>query len=359
MGFYHLFLDMNAYEQLDQARRWQGEVMDSLGLGPEETPSRIVATGPLYTLKGYGDARGKGPVILIVPASIKRAYIWDLAPRMSVVREFLSSSMRVYLIQWERPGPGDQGFGLESYADTFILSVLDAIASETGEGRAFLAGHSLGGTFAAIFASLHGDRTSGLVLIGAPISFGPGKGALDTFVAAAPEIQEVTGVMGNVPGSFLSSMSAMASSRSFRSERMEDWITSLQDVELLQRHLMVERWTLDEMPQPRKLFKDVVEDLYRKNLFMRGELTINGRRAAPSSVTAPVLTIADERSDVVTPESSLQFYEGAGTSDTQVLWYGGDVGVALQHEGMLVGRNAHRFLWPEIIAWIRARNAGG
>lgn len=43
----------------------------------------------------------------------------------------------------------------------------------------------------------------------------------------------------------------------------------------------------------------------------------------------------------------------------EVALVGGDAGVALQHVGMLVGRSAHRHLWPEIVHWIRARGGPG
>jgi polyhydroxyalkanoate synthase subunit PhaC len=350
---------MNFYEQIDQARRWQGEVMDAFGLGPEETPSREVLSGPAFTLKTFGDAHHGGPALLIVPASIKRAYIWDLAPQVSVVQECLQNAVSVYLIQWERPGPDEQNLGLDAYADASILSALDAIKAETGEVRVFLAGHSIGGTFAAIFTSLHDLRVAGLVLIGAPLSFGPDRGALDAVVSQAPRADELTRFLGNVPGAFLSTMSILASYRSFQNERLEDWFNSLEDIQSLQTHLMVERWTLDEMPQPKKLFEQVLEDLYRRNLFMRGELAVDGKRATPASVHAPLLSVVDERSDVVTPESSLLFHDAVKSTDKKVLWYGGDVGVALQHVGMLVGRNAHRCLWPEIMKWVQAHHSGG
>jgi polyhydroxyalkanoate synthase len=44
--------------------------------------------------------------------------------------------------------------------------------------------------------------------------------------------------------------------------------------------------------------------------------------------------------------------EVARAGDKRMLWYQGDVGVALQHVGVLVGRNAHRHLWPEILGWV-------
>jgi polyhydroxyalkanoate synthase len=35
-----------------------------------------------------------------------------------------------------------------------------------------------------------------------------------------------------------------------------------------------------------------------------------------------------------------------------VLWYEGDIGVALQHVDMLIGKRPHQNLWPKIAGWI-------
>jgi polyhydroxyalkanoate synthase len=35
-----------------------------------------------------------------------------------------------------------------------------------------------------------------------------------------------------------------------------------------------------------------------------------------------------------------------------VLEYAGDVGVNLQHVGVLVGKSAHEQIWPAIFAWL-------
>lgn len=345
---------MHMYDQLDSSHRLQGGMMDRAGLGPVETPARIVFSRSMLTLKSYGDAQQTGPVLLIVPAPIKRAYIWDLAPEVSVIRHCLSRNIRVYLMQWEIPGPDEQGLGLDDFAETFILSCLDAINAELGQRQVFLAGHSLGGTLCAIFTSLHTDRVQGLVMLGSPVRFGPDAGAIDSFVAASPRAQIFTELPGNVPGSFIGAMSILALPQSFQFERWTDFINSLPDPESLKEHFRVVRWTLDELPMPGKLFEDVREKLYRENRFMSGTLTIDGRNAEPESVRSPILSVVDELSSVVTPGSSLAFHDAVSSPDKQIFRYEGDVGVALQHLGMLVGRNAHRHLWPEIIRWIHA-----
>ena len=95
------------------------------------------------------------------------------------MQQCLRGGARVYLIQWERPGAVEQGFGLAEYADRLLLDCLDAIAMEGGRAPAVVAGHSLGGTLVAIFSALHPERMRGLILLGyVPLHFGPDVGAL-------------------------------------------------------------------------------------------------------------------------------------------------------------------------------------
>jgi len=63
------------YERIDQVRVGQGNWLESLGWGPKETPSRIVLHRPGLTLRGYTGTAGHGPLILLVPAPIKRGYV--------------------------------------------------------------------------------------------------------------------------------------------------------------------------------------------------------------------------------------------------------------------------------------------
>ena len=345
------------HEQIDRLRRGQGRVLDALGLGPIETPSRVVRSQPGVTLKAYGAEGAAGPVVLLVPAPIKRAYIWDLVPGASVVRQCLRAGARVYLIQWERPGAAELEFGLAEYADRLLVDCLDAIAVETGGPRAVLVGHSLGGTLAAIFSALHPERVRGLILLGAPLHFGPDVGILDRLAAVVSSGRMA--VSGNIPGSFLDLVSLVAFPITLEAARWADWVSSFPDPWALGTHLRVERWTLDEMPLAACLFREVVEELYRADRFLRGRLMVRGRRAAPEAVAAPLLSVLDARCPIAPPQSVLPFHRVVRSPERRLLWYEGDTGVALQHVGMLVGRSAHQHLWPEIGRWIRVRGGPG
>ena len=341
------------YQQVDHARRLQGLMMDALGLGPRQAASRVVLRMSGVRLMAYLDAVDGGPPILLVPAPIKRAYIWDLAPGASVVEQCLSRRGRPYLLQWQEPEPD---FGLEDYAERLLLASVDAVRAETGEERVFLAGHSLGGLLAAIFASLYPERVRGLIVVAAPLHFDFQKttGALGPVIADLLRLGLLQAAPRNLPGSFLSLASFMASPSTFGRDRLVDWLQGLPDAAAVMTHLRVERWSLDELPLAHRFVADVAQRLYRDDAFLRGTLKCETRIASAHNVVAPLLIVADARCAVVPPPAILPFEQAAGTTDKRLLWYEGDIGVSIQHVGVLVGRNAQERLWPEILRWVHA-----
>ena len=327
------------FEQLDRARRLQGAWLDAAGIGPMETPYHVVRRRPGVTLRRYSGAGASGPLVLIVPAPIKRPYIWDLAPEVSAVRRCLAAGARVFMVDWQ-PAPAE--YGLDQYAERLILGCLDE--------PAILLGHSLGGLFSAIFAALHPERVRGLVLLASPLHFGAHAPAFKRMAAGL----EGEDLPESLPGSFLSTASLNAAPGPFGWERWIDALLSLRDAEEVRRHAQVERWTLDEFALPRRLVAELIVLLVREDRFARGTLEIGGRSAAPSRLSAPLLCVLDPLCRLVPPEAVLPLLEAAGSRDKTVLHYERDVGVSLQHVGPLVSRRAHETLWPRIVRWMEA-----
>jgi polyhydroxyalkanoate synthase len=327
------------FEQLDRARRLQGALLDAAGIGPMETPYRVVRRSPGLTLRRYtAEGEESGPTVLIIPAPIKRPYIWDLAPEVSPVRRCLAAGARVFMADWQ-PAPAE--YGLDQYAERLILDCLDE--------PAILLCHSLGGLFAAIFAALHPERVRGLVMLATPLHFGAHAPAFDRMAAGL----EGEDLPESLPGSFLSTASLNAAPGPFGWERWMDALLSLADPAELRTHAQVERWTLDEFALPRRLVAELIVLIVREDRFARGTLEIGARSAAPSRLSAPLLCVLDPLCSLVPPEAVLPLLEAAASRDKTVLHYERDVGVSLQHVGPLVSRRAHETLWPRIVRWIK------
>jgi polyhydroxyalkanoate synthase len=331
--------------QADLVRLQLGRIMDSLGLGPQRSPSTVRLSRPLFELHDYGGSGER--TLLIVPAPIKRPYIWDLTPESSAVRRCLGAGMRVAMIVWNPPALEQQDQGLAEY----VGAVAEAAAAMPS-ARPVLAGHSLGGTLAAVHASVAPQKVDGLLLLETPLRFEAGIGAVESLVASLPSAGMLAGGRASLSGSEISLGGYLAAPETFGSERWLDWLQSLPDRQAVQLHLRVVRWTLDELPLPRQLFEDVIEQLYRGNRFATGELTVSGRVAALQELSVPMLVVADPLSRVVPPQSACPpMLAGRGV---KVLWYQHELGVCLQHVGPLVGRRAHHELWPQIVAWLRS-----
>lgn len=340
------------FESLDRARKLRGTAMDQMGYGPIESAYQTVMATSGMRLRFYGGATDSGQIALIIPAPIKRHYIWDLSPERSVVQGALAAGMRVYLVEWTEPERAQAHFGLHEYACTLIDQCMRAIRAANRSGKVFLLSHSLGGILATIYAALRPEQVSGLALIETPLHFAQATGSFAPLLAIAPPAGKVAQVFDNVPGSILSLASVAASPTTFQAERYADLVASLGSDDMIKNHMQVERWTMDEAPMAGRLFEEVVDYLYREDRFMRGQLVVNGRSLSPADVVAPFLAVYDPRSLIIPPASITAFQNAAGSSIKRLLPYHGDKGVALSHVGALVGDNAHHRIWPAIFRWI-------
>ncbi len=338
----------------DEARRRIGRGLDSLGLGPQEAAYRVVAEFPGARLRAYHDrVDTRRPVLLIIPAPLKRAYIWDLLPEVSVVRHCLSRGLCVYLLEWLTPSKQEDHFGLAEYANQLPSAALDAIAGDIDSSTPILAGHSLGGTSAAIFATLHPERVGGLVLVDAPLAFGEHGGPIAHAVKAIPHARLICRLAGSpVPGSVINILSVAAAPNAFQLQRITDLAASLLDPKALAIHARVERWAYDEFPLPGQLFEDVLEQLYREDRFSNGTLRVGERQTGIGSLRCPVMAVVNPVGRVVPPRSMLTGLEAVPNLSFQVLEYEGDRGPMMQHLGPLVAPVAHERIWPKILDWI-------
>ncbi len=332
----------------DMVRSAQGNALGAFGLDPVEVAHRVVASGAFWQLRDYGPERASS-ASLIVAAPIKRPYIWDLAPSVSPIRYCCAQGQRMFLLEWlpatERSGHN----GLTEYTDA-ISACAEHVSRETG-ATPLLLGHSLGGTLAALCAARAPDAIRGLVLLSSPLCFAPATSRFrDALVRLVPSSLSET---EPCPGSLLSHVSALAAPETFFWSRLMDAVLSTGDGHALDIHARVERWALDEVPLSGKLVCQIVDWLYREDRFCRGTLRIGDAPAKPSDVHAPTLAVVNTRDDIAPLASVEPFVAALPEGKGRIIEYPGEVGIGLQHLGVLVGRAAQAQLWPQIVAFAR------
>jgi pimeloyl-ACP methyl ester carboxylesterase len=100
---------------------------------------------------------GKGDRIIFIHGSGWNAGMWHNQ------RDYLKSSMEVILV--DLPGHGDaSGNGCESVEE--YRDAVNGMIEDLNPGKAFIAGHSLGGAIAMSMALSHPGLVKGLILIG-------------------------------------------------------------------------------------------------------------------------------------------------------------------------------------------------
>jgi len=336
----------------DILRRAQGNVVGAFGFDPREHSYRVLASGPYWRLRDYGGRGSSATPLLLIAAPIKRPYIWDLAPAASAVRYCLRQGLRVNMLEWKPASRLTGNPGLDEYMQAIADSIAK-VSKDASNSNPVLAGHSLGGTLAAIYGASAPKSAKGLVLLDAPLCFQPGTSRFrDGLVSLVPP--GLSGA-GSFPGSLLSYVSALASPHTFVWSRLMDAGLSMSDHRAMEIHGRVERWSLDEVPLPGKLVHQILDWLYREDRLYRGTLKIGGKAIGPGNLSLPTLVVVNSDDDVASPMSIRPFVAAMPRGQVQVIEYPGETGVCLQHLAILVGHEAFRTIWPKIIAWVKAR----
>src|SRR5215475_11852224 len=145
----------------DLLRRAQGQSFEDFGLGPQECPYEVVASGAFWRHRDYGKSYSQS--VLIGAAPIKRAYICDLGALI------VTFCVRASMFIWNGlPAETTSEYGLAEYAES-ISECVARISCRHSGAKTFLMGHSLGGALAAISAASESDSQRGLVLLGTPV----------------------------------------------------------------------------------------------------------------------------------------------------------------------------------------------
>jgi polyhydroxyalkanoate synthase len=70
--------------------------------------------------------------LLLVPPTINKYYVLDLAPGRSMVEYLVASGQQVFIVSWRNPGEGQGHFDLDTYADA-VLEARQAVADISGQ----------------------------------------------------------------------------------------------------------------------------------------------------------------------------------------------------------------------------------
>jgi polyhydroxyalkanoate synthase len=310
------------------------------------TPFETIYHEGKFRLLRYGRA---GKPVLIVSAQINRFQIMDISPERSVVTRLLSQGLDVYILDWGYSGKEDDSRSLEDYVNTLGRAIL-AIKDGSGVDRVPIIGYCWGGLVSLVFVALDRSSVERLLLLATPVDFNKDKTLLSTW-AKAIDAERMIDEYGHMDGQILDLAFVMRNPPRNLFDKYFKMLRSAKNADLLKIFFAVEKWLFSTPPVPGRLWKQIVNDGYKQNLLVKGEMNVGGEKVDLKKIDIPILCATAEKDDLVSPESTLAIMNHVSSTDKTALQIPGG------HVGLCIGKIAHERLWPEIAKWLVSKNS--
>jgi polyhydroxyalkanoate synthase len=288
-----------------------------------------------------------GPPVLIIPSLVSRSYILDLRPGNSLVETWTQAGLDLFMLDWGVPDELDADNDLARYVDWYLPRAIDAVRRETGSDEVTLVGYCLGGVMTALYAAGHAAApVRNLVLMATPIDFQE----MGAMVAALREGRMDPDAMidetGNVPADVLYSGFYMQAPTAEIAQKA-NLLEHLWNDEFVEGFQAMAQWSRDHVPFPGAAFRDLVEELVRKNVLTTGSMRIGNRRIDLGDARGDVLIAVAERDNVVPLPASSPASELVGDPDRRE-----ELRLPGGHVTFGTGRSAMKVTIPTLAQWI-------
>jgi len=132
----------------------------TVGADLATTPGAVVLRTPVCELVQYQPPTEtvRELPLLIVPPTINKYYILDLAPGRSMIEYLTGQGQQVFVMSWRNPDQRHADWGFDAYVQA-IIDTVDAVAGICGADAVHLLGGCSGGILASIAAAVLAARS--------------------------------------------------------------------------------------------------------------------------------------------------------------------------------------------------------
>jgi polyhydroxyalkanoate synthase subunit PhaC len=125
-----------------------------VGVDLAVTPGSVILRTPVFELIQYRPATAevRQVPLLIVPPTINKFYVLDLAPGRSLAEYLTGSGLQVFMIAWRNPDARHARWDFNTYGRA-VLEAMDAATRITGSEQTALMGACSGGVISAMVAA--------------------------------------------------------------------------------------------------------------------------------------------------------------------------------------------------------------
>lgn len=301
-----------------------------------------------YRDRSRGRADSSAPRVLVIPSLINRYYILDLSPDSSFLADLAGRGMAPFVVDWDAPGPQEQGFDLTHYIAGRLEGALDAVRREPG-GPILVLGYCMGGMLALALALRRQSDLAGLVCLATPWDFHAEAGTQAQLIGEmGKRLDPLFQILGEMPVDLLQSFFAALDPLSILA-KFRRFGTLPPESESAAKFVALEDWLNDGVGLAAPVARECLGDWYGANTPGRGQWQIDGKAMTPEALDLPALAMVPAGDRIVPPKSALGLAQRLRRGETQA--------PAAGHIGMMVGGGARTKVWDPLEAWIRRQVA--
>ncbi|MDR1686187.1 MAG: class III poly(R)-hydroxyalkanoic acid synthase subunit PhaC [Desulfovibrio sp.] len=287
--------------------------------------------------------------VLIVYALMNKQYIMDIQPDKSFVKKLLELGQDVYIVDWGYPTDADRYITTEDYIEGYLGDAVDFIREKHALPAINLLGKCQGGTFSAIYTSLHPEKIKNLVTIAAPFDFAIEDGLLFKW-SKYINIDLLVDSFGVLPGDFLNNTFIMLSPYNLAVGKYINIVNSFDDPKALGEFLRMEKWLFDCPNQAGENYRTWMKDLWQENKLIKGEFVLGDKKIDLKNITVPVLNVYGLKDNLIPASSSKPLLSFIGSKDKE------EASFPVGHAGIVAGTLSQKEIAPKIAAWLKERS---
>ncbi|HEX7413151.1 MAG TPA: class III poly(R)-hydroxyalkanoic acid synthase subunit PhaC, partial [Bacteroidia bacterium] len=267
----------------------------------------------------------------------------------SYIKNLLNLGLDVYLIDWGDPSKSDRYLNMDDYINDYINNCVDVIRKKHKAEKINIISICQGGTFSVIYTALHQSKIKNLVTQVTPVDFSTNDGLLFRWSKDMDFDKLVEGYDGLIPGEFLNEgFNMLKPTQQFK--KHQTLIEVMNDKEKLLTFLRMEKWIAESPDQAGECYRQFMKDLYQKNLLVKNELIVGGKKVNLKNITCPVLNVYATQDHLVPPAASIPLCDHIGSTDKETYSFAGG------HIGVFVGGKSQKELAPTVVNFLKKRD---
>jgi len=282
------------------------------------------------------------PRVLVVPSLINRYYILDLEPESSFLADLARRGYAPFVVDWDAPGPEEQGFDLTRYIAGRLEGALDAVMREPG-GPIVVVGYCMGGNLALALALRRQADIAALACLATPWDFhADGQTQAQLIGAIGRSMDPLFQALGEMPVDVLQSLFASLDPLSILAKfrRFADMAS-----DQARKFVALEDWLNDGVGLAAPVARECLTQWYGENAPALGKWLIAGEPVRPEALRLPALAMVPAADRIVPPKSALGLAQRLPHCETMT--------PAAGHIGMMVGGSARAKVWDPLDSWLR------